>query len=429
MLTMNCRCLFIKTLVCLALLAGDVSAQKATVAEKPAKPRAARSRVAFDDVRGDVLLVRGGGSGSGFIMRDGEDAYLVTAIDTIGAATSVEAVFPDGEKLAVDPGAVDVSSVGDILRFKVATDRRGLVQCGEEPTMGENVTIVGDGDGHGVFKETRGRITGIGPQILETSAHYGTGCSGAPVLNSEGELLGVAVCKTAGENVGRTGGGKKTARLVVRTAVVQWNRSKLPIQQGVAAGANGTQAATRASYASQKAYIEMRLFGRTVNQSSGSFGEIKVDFPGKPSGSPFLSCAFIVDFKKFNNTSLPSGYAVFHYTYDLQERKCVKGDASKLSAGAKVNTLEKYSYHLGGDESLIFPSPVSYYRIEVWCGGVLAGAKEGVCNGGLRPTRLPPNWHTLPDDNDFFRPFPVTSDGWNQKKYWPYKTASWPYSP
>ncbi len=141
-----------------------------------------------------VAVQSGGGAGSGVVVS--KDGYVLTAGHVSGKpGRTVTIVFPDGRKVeAVTMGGSEISDSG-ICKIK---------EEGEwpfSPMAEKGKSQVGDwcfALGHpGGFMEKRGIVTRIGRIINKRDATLRTDCrllggdSGGPLLNLEGEVIGI----------------------------------------------------------------------------------------------------------------------------------------------------------------------------------------------------------------------------------------------
>ncbi|MEO1173419.1 MAG: S1C family serine protease [Myxococcota bacterium] len=149
------------------------------------------------------------GTGTGFFVF--EDGWIVTNHHVIDGAQGATAVLADDRKLRVE-GVLARSVADDLAIVKVEGTDFPTLPLGESETLsqGEKVVVVGGPLGlagslsvgivsairaDGVEEGVRGNISG--PRIQITAA-IAPGSSGSPVVNEQGQVIGVAVSGFAG---------------------------------------------------------------------------------------------------------------------------------------------------------------------------------------------------------------------------------------
>ncbi len=151
--------------------------------ELQALARQATLRIATNDC--GVLTI-----GSGFVI----DGALVTNAHLVGTATEIKADQP------IDPVLVDVIVVaaGVDLAVADAPPAVGLVVAPERAEPGDNVVIAGHADGGAievqagtVVSQVDGAAYGLDGQLLLIEAQTRGGYSGGPVLDLDGNVVGV----------------------------------------------------------------------------------------------------------------------------------------------------------------------------------------------------------------------------------------------
>lgn len=153
------------------------------------------------------------GQGSGVIIRS--DGYIVTNDHVVSNATKVDVTFHDGTKAE---GTVLRAPSADIALVKV--DRRNLptASLGDSSTVKPGQIAFAIGSPFGLENTfTMGIISAIGrrevisgadatrfyPDLIQTDAAINSGNSGGPLVNSQGEVIGI---NTAIVGNGFTGG-------------------------------------------------------------------------------------------------------------------------------------------------------------------------------------------------------------------------------
>ena len=134
------------------------------------------------------------GFGSGFII---DDETIVTNVHVIEGCHSAYVLLNGTEKKFSVNGYVAIDKANDLVILKVAGLFGSKLHLGNEifPEIGEKIYAVGNPKGfNGTFSE--GIISGIREvglnQILQITAPISPGSSGGPVLNSSGQIIGIA---------------------------------------------------------------------------------------------------------------------------------------------------------------------------------------------------------------------------------------------
>jgi hypothetical protein len=84
----------------------------------------------------------------------------------------------------------------DISRFAQSTVKDGLEiidQLDSQVHIGDEVIVLGNSLGSGVVTELKGKVTGIGPELVEVDAKFVSGNSGSPIIHSKTmKVIGIA---------------------------------------------------------------------------------------------------------------------------------------------------------------------------------------------------------------------------------------------
>ncbi len=144
------------------------------------------------------------GYGSGFII---DDETIVSNVHVIEGCSSAYVLLNGQEKKYSVSGYVAIDKTNDLVILKVSGLYGTNLPLGSEtfPEIGEKIYSVGNPKGlNGTFSE--GIISGIRDlttnQILQITAPISPGSSGGPVLNSAGQVVGIAFASfTSGQNL------------------------------------------------------------------------------------------------------------------------------------------------------------------------------------------------------------------------------------
>ncbi len=161
-------------------------------------------------------------SGSGFFVTD--DGYIITNKHVVGdSGNSYKIILDNKEEL--DASLVDIDPILDIAFLKINVKDRKFdkVTLGESSNLQVGQSVIAIGNSLGEFSNTvsKGIISGLERQIvatdqsgndsellediIQTDASINPGNSGGPLLDINGNVIGVNVAKAqGGENIGFT---------------------------------------------------------------------------------------------------------------------------------------------------------------------------------------------------------------------------------
>lgn len=152
------------------------------------------------------------GLGSGFIIN--EDGYVVTNYHVINGAQEVKVIFSDGKE--VNAKVVNYDAERDIAVIKITDDVKmpGIAQLGDSSTVkaGEEVIAIGNPLGKefsstvtkGIVSSPNRKMKTENGNVLDyiqTDAAINPGNSGGPLINSNGEVIGINTAKKVGEDI------------------------------------------------------------------------------------------------------------------------------------------------------------------------------------------------------------------------------------
>ena len=148
-----------------------------------------------------VITEQGGGTGSGFFVSEG--GFILTNNHVVENAVSVSAILKDGTELQAEILGRDPST--DVALLRVAVRTSPLVGLGDsdQVRIGEPAIVIGSPFG---FDQslTAGYISALGrtlrsgddygteiDNVIQTDAAVNPGNSGGPLLNAQGEVIGI----------------------------------------------------------------------------------------------------------------------------------------------------------------------------------------------------------------------------------------------
>ncbi len=176
----------------------------------------------YDTVSPGVVLIQqvgetGSGLGSGFVYSS--DGYIVTNFHVVEGATDLEVDFPSGYKTRGVIRATDLDSDLAVIKITAPAEQLRPLPLGDSDTVKVGQTVVAIGNPFGLNNTmTMGIISAKGRtmdslrqtedggfystgDLLQTDASINPGNSGGPLLNLNGEVIGLnRSIRTTGTN-------------------------------------------------------------------------------------------------------------------------------------------------------------------------------------------------------------------------------------
>ena len=158
-------------------------------------------RVSFSVVNIAVSTARGSGAGSGFVLDT--SGHIVTNNHVIEDAAQILVRFADDTLVEAELVGADADSDLAVIRVDVSADLLREVRLGDSSTLRVGQRAIAVGNPFGLEQTmTTGIISALGrvvrqesgfslPQLIQTDAAINPGNSGGPLLNSQGEIIGV----------------------------------------------------------------------------------------------------------------------------------------------------------------------------------------------------------------------------------------------
>lgn len=140
--------------------------------------------------------------GTGFFI--GEKT-LVTCYHIVANANTMEIATSDGMKFSVD-SVIASNQKTDIVKFTVKESNKTWLKLSDKlPEVGESVFIIGNPDDYD-FSISNGIVSALrvknSVQVIQNTAPCSPGNSGSPVLNKNGDVIGVmSYVKFVGQNL------------------------------------------------------------------------------------------------------------------------------------------------------------------------------------------------------------------------------------
>ncbi len=155
----------------------------------------AKASAILQDYPDSLVFITGSeGSGSGFIANFRGHNYLVTNAHV--AAGLPDATYTTLNGAQLQPGLLAISVGEDIFAMAMPPGGKPF-QIAQDVTtnakVGDWVVVLGNASGGGVANTIIGKVTGLGPKLVEVDAPFVPGNSGSPIIDiNTGDVLGVA---------------------------------------------------------------------------------------------------------------------------------------------------------------------------------------------------------------------------------------------
>lgn len=146
-----------------------------------------------------LLIVDGDeGMGSASIIKWKGNALIVTNIHVVSGNANPRFRLLNGQELR--PDTLGVPGDRDILVASQRQVKEGLeasTAVDSEVSIGDEVVILGNSLGSDVVTKIRGKVLGIGPDLIETDAKFVHGNSGSPIVHVKtGKVIAIATFAT-----------------------------------------------------------------------------------------------------------------------------------------------------------------------------------------------------------------------------------------
>lgn len=150
------------------------------------------------------------GSGSGAIIS--ADGYIVTNHHVIDGYESLEVIFSDGSQRPAT--LIGDDPLMDLALIKVDGNVPAYLSIGDSDSLRQGETVIAIGSPLGEFKNSvtvgvisalNRNVGGDAPEgLIQTDAAINSGNSGGPLLNMNGEIVGINTLVVRGSNMGST---------------------------------------------------------------------------------------------------------------------------------------------------------------------------------------------------------------------------------
>lgn len=163
--------------------------------------------VATDDFFGQFITQ---GAGSGVVLT--EDGYIITNNHVISGAKKITVRLTNGKEYAAKLIGTDSQTDVAVLKIELQNEKLTPAQLGDSDKLivGETAVAIGNPLGKLGGTVTNGIISALDREItisgrtmrlLQTNAAINPGNSGGGLFNSQGQLVGLVVAKSAGSDV------------------------------------------------------------------------------------------------------------------------------------------------------------------------------------------------------------------------------------
>ena len=172
-------------------------------------------------VNTNLAYQNGQAAGTGMVLTSSGE--VLTNNHVINGATTIRVVVPGtGHSYAATVAGYDRSDDVAVLQLKGASNLKTVTTDTSTPTVGQPVTALGNAGGTGTLTSASGTVTGLGKTIvardesgvseqlrglIETDAGVRPGDSGGPLLDADGEVVGMTTAASSGfgfQNVSST---------------------------------------------------------------------------------------------------------------------------------------------------------------------------------------------------------------------------------
>jgi len=164
----------------------------------------------------DTVLTNGEGAGTGIVLTSG--GIVLTNYHVVEGSTSIRVKAGNGKSYTAKVIGSDETHDIAVIKLQGASGLKTASLDTSTAILGEKVTAVGQGGGLGKLYRTKGSVTATNQQItasdegsgansetlkglLQTNAQIVPGYSGGPLVDSDGEVIGIDTAASSGTPV------------------------------------------------------------------------------------------------------------------------------------------------------------------------------------------------------------------------------------
>ena len=263
-----------------------------------------RVKVVQEDIFGNKQA--GEGVGSGIVYK--EDGYIITNNHVVGEAAEIIVTLADGKEFPAELVGADANT--DIAVIKI--NAKGLKPAAF--TSIENVKIgqiaIALGSPFGLQKSvTMGVISALGRDIpalggtipmvglLQTDATINPGNSGGPLVNSDGQVMGIntIIFSPSGASAGVGFAIPSDTAVNIARQIIKFGKARIPFI-GIEMGLNNTEI--------KGVYIDKVTKGYPAEKAGLAAGDIITEFGGVKVENPYQLLAKILSYNVGDNIEL-----------------------------------------------------------------------------------------------------------------------------
>ena len=170
-----------------------------------------KAKLAVGTISVDTQLGRS--AGTGFVVEMGVAPCFITNQHVVAGAKTLSVVMYNGRRLKLNLKEAEASPTQDLIRIPISpADLMGLdsLKRGGLPQVGTEVYALGNASGYKTLEVLPGSVVRIGGQDVEVTCKIVPGCSGGPIVDGNGKLVGVStylrVIKKSEDGTGQGGG-------------------------------------------------------------------------------------------------------------------------------------------------------------------------------------------------------------------------------
>lgn len=136
--------------------------------------------------------------GSGSIIRLKGNSLIVTNAHVLSGNKTVAFRTLNSKALTVGTfGFARDYDLAVVAQTSVEGGLEAMQEVEKNVTIGDDVVVLGNSQGSGVVTEIPGKVTGIGPDLVEVDAKFVAGNSGSPIVHAKtGKVIGIATFAT-----------------------------------------------------------------------------------------------------------------------------------------------------------------------------------------------------------------------------------------